>query len=282
MRSLFRYLIRNYGFFLFVILEILAMYFVFQHNNYQKVKYLNSSSAITGSVYNSFHSVIDYFELSKVNEELAAENARLRSRLQTEPGELPVAEPETPAFVPSDSTLFRFVSAKVINNSVNRPFNYITLNKGRKDGIQPDQGIISPSGIVGVVTNVSESYATGLSVLNQRWSVSAKLKKNGFLGSLIWNGDDYRFADLLEIPFHVELQTGDTLITSGYSSIFPEGVLIGTIHTFEKPEGENYYNISVQLATNFKALSYVEVVENTNKEEIEGLENLMQEDERGN
>lgn len=258
------------------------MYFVFQHNNYQKVKYLNSSSAITGSVYNSFHSVIAYFELSKVNEELAAENARLRSQLQTEASELQVAELKTPAFVPSDSTLFRFVSAKVINNSVNRPFNYITLNKGRKDGIQPDQGIISPSGIVGVVTHVSESYATGLSVLNQRWSVSAKLKKNGFLGSLIWNGDDYRFADLLEIPFHVELQTGDTLITSGYSSIFPEGVLIGTIYTFEKPEGENYYNISVQLTTNFKALSYVEVVENTNKEEIQGLENLIQEDERGN
>ena len=255
---------------------------MFNFNNYQKVMYLNSSNAITGSIYNSFNSVISYFELTKVNEELAAENAKLRSQMQTDSPRIFIQENNLPAFAPTDSTLFNFVSAKVINNSVNRPFNYITLNKGRKDGIKPDQGIISSTGIVGVITNVSESYSMGLSVLNQRWSVSAKLKKDGFLGSLLWDGEDYRFAELMEIPFHVELQMGDTVTTSGYSSIFPEGIMIGTIQAFDKPAGENYYNITVKLTTNFKALSYVEVVENLHKEEIEELENLMLENERGN
>jgi rod shape-determining protein MreC len=275
-------LIRNYGFFLFLFLEIIALFFVFSYNNYQKVKYLNSSQVITGSIYNSFNSVVSYFELARVNRELADENAKLRSRLQSDKQVTFTPEIIPPAFVPSDSTLFKFVSAKVINNSVNKPFNYITLNKGREDGIKPDQGIISASGIVGVVTNVSESYSMGLSVLNQRWGISAKLKKNGFLGSLLWDGGDYRFANLMEIPFHVGLRVGDTITTSGYSSIFPEGIMIGTIQAFDKPAGENYYNISVKLATNFKALSYVEVVENKNKEEIEGLGNIMQENEGGN
>ena len=273
---------RNYGFFLFVMLEIIALFLVFNYNNYQKVKYLNSSNSVTGSIFNTFNSVISYFELAKINQELAEENAKLRSQMQTESPGAFVVEKEIPVFVPADSALFQFVSAKVINNSVKRPFNYITLNKGRKDGIKPDQGIISASGVVGVVTNVSESYSMGLSVLNQRWSVSSKLKKNGFLGSLLWDGDDYRFAELKEIPFHVELQVGDTIITSGYSSIFPEGVLIGAIESFDKPAGKNYYDISVKLFTDFKALSYVEVIDNKNREEIKGLENLMLDNESGN
>ncbi len=282
MRNLFRYLIRNYGFFLFVFWEIVALFFVFSYNNYQKVKYLNSSSAITGSIYNSFNFVVSYFSLAKVNEGLAAENARLRSLMQLGPDKLLDSESETQHFMPTDSAFFSFIPAKVINNSVNKPFNYITLNKGRKDGVKPDQGIISASGIVGVVTKVSKSYSMGLSLLNQRWGVSAKLKKNGFLGSLIWDGGDYRFADLMEIPFHVNLQAGDTVITSGYSSIFPEGIMIGTIKAFDKPAGENYYDITVKLTTNFKALSYVEIIENKDKEEIKELEDLTGENERGN
>ncbi len=256
---------------------------MFNYNNYQKVMYLNSSSAVTGAIYNSFNSVFSYFSLAKVNEELAAENAKLRSHLKEDNEELKtIVENENTAFVSEDSALFRFVSAKVINNSVNKPFNYITLNKGRKDGIKPDQGIITSDGIVGVITDVSESYSVGLSLLNQRWSVSAKLKKNGFLGSLLWSGDDYRYAELMEIPFHVELTLGDTVTTSGYSSIFPEGIMIGTIQDFNKPSGENYYEIEVKLITNFKALSYVEVIENLHREEIKELENLTQENERGN
>jgi rod shape-determining protein MreC len=273
MRSLFRYLLRNYVLFLFIVLEIISFVLIFNYNDFQKVKYLNSSNRITASIYNSFNSVINYFELARVNTELATENAELRTVLKSQPQFKNIPDSLFSSLVGSDST-YRFVSARVINNSVNKAFNYITLNKGREDGIQPDQGIISFEGIVGVVTNVSKSYSLGLSVLNQRWGVSAKLKKSGFFGSLLWDGYDFRYANLMEIPFHVVLATGDTVVTSGYSSIFPEGIIVGTIESFEQPPGENYYDIKVKLSTNFKALSYVEVIQNLDKEEINELENI--------
>lgn len=259
---------------MFIVLEIISLILIINYNDFQKAKYLNSSNRITASIYNSFNSVVNYFELSRVNNELASENAALRTLLKSQPGFANVPDSLYSTLAGSDST-YRFISARVINNSVNKTFNYITLNKGSEDGIKPDQGIVNSEGIVGVVTNVSKSYSLGLSVLNQRWGVSAKLKKSGFFGSLLWNGNDFRYASLMEIPFHVMLANGDTIVTSGYSSIFPEGIMIGTIESFEQPSGENYYNIKVKLSTNFKTLSYVEVIQNLDRREINELEKLM-------
>lgn len=267
MRSLFRLLIKNYPFLLFLALEVISVVFIINYNSFQRASFLNSSNAVTATIYNSYTSVVQYFHLAKVNADLSAENAQLRNILDLYQD------------VPLDSTLnrskrdtsFNFISAKIINNSVNRQQNYITLNKGRKDGIKPDQGIISSNGIVGIVTNVSESYAMGLSVLNPRWSVSAKLKKSGYYGSLTWNGKDYQHVDLNEIPFHVELELGDTVVTSGYSSVFPEGIMVGTIASFTRPEGENYYTIDVLLSENLKSVAYVEVIDNTGMEELRTL-----------
>jgi len=170
MRSLFRYLLRNHAFVLFILLETLALVMVFNYNSFQRAKYLNSANRITGNIYNMYHSIARYFDLVRVNRELAEDNARLRSMVQEQPESPGITAPLS-ADTPSVQSLYRFTPAKVINNSVNRPFNYITLNKGRKHGIQPDQGIMSARGIVGVVAQVSESYAMGLSVLNPRWSV---------------------------------------------------------------------------------------------------------------
>lgn len=281
MRSLIRYLIKNHAFVLFVLLEILALTMVFSYNSFQKAKYLNSANRISGSVYNSFQSVKNYFGLTKVNRELAEENARLHMILENRNGWESFRDTLPEFFQISDST-FRFIPAQVINNSVNRPFNYITLNKGSRHGIKPDMGIVSTRGIVGVVAQVSESYAMGLSLLNRRWSVSAKLEKSGYFGSLVWQDNDYRIASLTEIPLHVEISTGDTVVTSGYSSIFPEGILVGTISNFSQPDGENYYDIEVKLAVDFKSLSYVEVIENLNREEINLLENILRDGRMGN
>lgn len=281
MRSLFRYLLKNYGFFLFILLEVISLIFVFNYNRYQKAKYLSSSNRLAASVYNSYSKSINYFRLTGINRELAEENAKLKALLQTVHGPGIVLD-SVLSETKEVGSVYRYISARVINNSVNKPFNYITLNKGRKHGIKPDQGIISSDGVVGVITDVSESYSVGLSVLNQRWSVSARLKDSGFFGSLMWDGNDYRFASLTEIPFHVPLTPGDTVVTSGFSTIFPEGVMIGTIHSFEQPEGDNYYKIRVELSSNFKTLSFVEVIENVKKTEIEQLENLTLENERGN
>lgn len=277
MRSLLRYVLKNYPFLLFLLLEVFSFILIFNYNSYQKSKYLNSSNRVTASIYNSYNSVIDYFGLAKVNQELSEENAMLKSLL----GDIPfikISPDSMVAPVSKTDSVFRFISARVINNSVNKQNNYITLNKGSKHGIKPDQGIVNSAGVVGVITNVSDSYSMGFSILNKRWGVSAKLKRSGTFGPLSWDGDDYRFANLDGIPFHVDLALGDTVVTSSYSSVFPEGIFIGTIHSFEQPQGDNYFKITVKLAVNFKALSYVEVIDNLKKEEIIKLESLRIDD----
>jgi rod shape-determining protein MreC len=277
MRGLIRYLLKNYAFLLLILLEVFSFILIFNFNSYQKVQYLNSSNKFTGTVYNTYNAVGRYFSLASVNRKLARENAMLKSLIS----DLPYVR-VTPYSVVMKAevtdSVYRFISARVINNSVDKQNNYITLNKGRKHGIKPDQGIINSEGIVGVITNVSESYSLGFSVLNKRWGASAKLKKSGTFGPLSWDGYDARFASLTGIPFHVELSVGDTVETSSYSSVFPEGIMIGTVHSLEKPAGENYYNISVMLAVNFRALSYVDVVENLKKDEIKALESKKADD----
>ncbi len=281
MRSLLRYLLKNYAFVLFLLLEGVALTLLFTYNSYQRSRYLNSSNRITGNIYDTYNSVVQYFHLTQINKNLAEENAELRTLLKNRAG---IVAADDSMFISGQETdtLYRFTPARVINNSVNRQFNYFTLNKGREDGIESDQGVISGGGIVGVVTQVSESYAVGISVLNSRWSISAMVKKSGYFGSLIWRGENYSVADLTEIPLHVDISPGDSVVTSGYSSIFPEGIMIGTIQDFSRPAGENYYNIKVELSTDFKNLSYVEVIENQDKPEIEKLENIITDDPMAN
>lgn len=277
MRSLIRYLIKNHVFVLFVLLEVLALTMVFNYNSFQRAKYLNSANHVSGKIFSVYESVRGYFGLAKINNELAQENVRLRMILENQNQN--AAGTDSLFFTLNDTaSVYRFISAKIISNSANRPYNYITLNKGSRHGIKPDMGIISAGGVVGVVSQVSPSYSMGLSVLNQRWSVSAKLKKSGFYGSLQWDGRDYKTASLTEIPLHVEISEGDTIVTSGYSSIFPEGILIGTIKRFSMSGGENYYDIEVALSVDFKSVSHVEVFENTTWNEVSEMEDILKND----
>lgn len=311
MRSLLRFLVRNYFFLLFLILEMISLTLIIRYNNYQNVKFFNSSTKIVARIYETVNSASSYFRLHQINSELAAENSRLKNRLQQIIQ--PVVPPPMNSFAyhrfsndriagdsitgntstddtlfrhpvamdrprPADSLIidsinvrYRFIPAEVINNSVNRQNNYITLNKGRKDGIRPEMGIVGPAGIVGIITNVSDNYSTGPTVLNKRWRVSAKIKNSNYFGSLTWDGLNYRIAQLNEIPFHVELAVGDTIITSGYSSVFPEGIMIGQIEDFKIDSGDNFYEIDVRLSTNFMTLTYIEVIQDKGQSEINNL-----------
>lgn len=270
MRSLFRFLLRNYFLMMFLALEAISFVLIVSFNNYQRVAFFNSSSNFAGAVYEKFSSIDDYFSLSRTNARLAADNASLRKQLQLRMSlqeQYPVNRPDTveaPAYI--------FTAAKVISNSVNKQLNYITLNKGSRHGIKPDMGIIDASGIVGVITDVSPNYSTGLSMLNRRLSVPAKITQNNYFGSLVWDGESYNTADLREIPFHIIVNVGDTVVTSGYSNVFPEGIMIGTIKKYDVESGTNFYNIKVELSTNFKTLKYVEVVQNTKRAELINLE----------
>lgn len=270
MRSLFRFLLRNYFLMMFLALEAISFSLMVNYNNYQRVTFVNSSNDLVGGIYERFSHFDDYFSLSRTNARLAAENASLRKQLQMRIAlqeKYPINRPDT-----VDAPAYYFTSAKVVSNSVNKQFNYITLNKGSRHGIKPDMGIISADGVVGVITNVSQNYSTGLSLLNKRLSVPAKITKNNQIGALVWDGEHSNTADLKEIPFHVQVNVGDTVVTSGYSSIFPEGIMIGTIAKWDVESGTNFFNIKVDLSTNFRTLKYVEVVRNTKQTELKKLE----------
>lgn len=271
MRNLIQFFVKYRVVFLFILLEAISFLFIFQFNNFHRVKFLNSSNRITGTILNQYNSSVEFLSLRKVNDDLAEENARLLIENKIMAEQLAAFEIDS-QFVNVD-TLSQILSAKVINNSTNKYNNSITINKGRKDGVVPDMGLICPEGIVGVVINASDHFSTALSVLNSRWSINAKLLNTNYFGSLRWEGNNPRIATLFEIPFHVKVNYGDTIITSGYSSIFPEGLMIGVVSEIEEVKGDNFQKLKVELSTNFSNLTYVNIVGDLLKEELKNLEN---------
>lgn len=213
---------------------------------------------------------------------LAEENIILRNALQeqflkSKPGVYRSSDSILLPKIAQDSSqnvVYRFSVARVINNSINLQHNFITINKGRRDGIKADMGVIANGNVVGLVANVSEHFSTVISLLNSRWKISAKIKRNNNFGSLSWDGKDYRRVQLNEIPYHVPVQNGDTVVTTGYSSSFPEGMMIGTISDYSIGTGSNFYRIEVMLAADFENLVIVGLVENKQLNEIKQLESL--------
>lgn len=249
-------------FLVFLLFETFALFLFFQHNTFQRSKLAAFSRNISGVYHKKTNSVIQYLSLKKANDELIKENEQLKNLLVKY---LQVATVTSPKYAHPD-TQYTYTYCKVVNNSTNKQYNYITLNKGSMHNIKPEMAVISNNGIVGIVKGVSEKYTTVLSVLNRKFKTSAKIKKNGYYGSLEWQGHNYKQAVLKEIPHHVDISVGDTIITSGYSAIFPEGILIGFASDFELVEG-NFYQIKVNLSTDFKNLSYVYVIENKLKDD---------------
>jgi len=214
----------------------------------------------------------DYFSLHQENRKLAEENSMLYNNLKSSYSINNLNEGKK-----EDSLAQRkyfYQSTRVINNTVNKQYNYITLDMGSEAGIEPDMAVISTDGIVGVVKSVSTNYSSVLSLLNLDFTVSAKIKKNGYFGPLTWSGSSSYYATLVDIPHHVKISEGDTIITSGFGGVFPEGYLIGTINDF-RLKGGNYYEIKVRLSNDFRKLNYVQVIRNYAKTEIDSLENVV-------
>ena len=275
MRNLIKFILKNHFGILFIALEFVAFILLIRNNDYQKAGTLNFIQKIDGRVHQKSMRYRKYLHLQEENERLVNENLRLRRAISNIDYEL-----LRPGNLGLDTSLmkrFDFLPAKVINNSTNKQYNYITLNVGEKDGVLPGMGVISPDGVVGVVKSISANYARVISVINRDFGLSARIKSsrpgtsNAF-GPVTWEGENYRRVNLHEIPFHIELQEGDTIVTSGYSTIFPENITLGFIHDFEL-EGANYYNIEVDLVTDMKRLLNVYVIKNKIRTEIENLEN---------
>ncbi|MGV3504425.1 MAG: rod shape-determining protein MreC [Adhaeribacter sp.] len=290
MRNLFAFIFRYRGFLVFLLLEIFCGYLIVQNNNYQGAAFYNSANMYAGRVLEFQSEVSDYFRLIEVNRALVDENRRLQEslsavmtsgKLEQRPG-----APDSTYRVKPDSAMlarqrldttglvrnFRFIPGKVIKNSIRLVNNHLLLNIGEADGVKPGMGVVSSSGVIGQVKTTSAHYATVTSLLHSRTSMSAKIKRTNTLGTIKWDGSDYLRANLDFIPRHIQVRKGDTVMTSGYNAIFPEGVMIGRITSVAKESDQSFYTIRVRLAPDFANLSYVYVIQNTGGPERQALE----------
>lgn len=270
MRLLFLLLWRNNFTLLFVILQSFCIFLLVQNNKFQHASVLNATNEGVAKVMEGVSYVTDYIHLRDNNLILANENATLRNALKQS------------QFV-NDSTvvtirdtiskqLYSYTTAKVVNNSVSMRNNYLTLNKGSLDGIKPLNGVITASGVIGTVQQVSDHYCTVMSLLHTKSKLSAKLKKSNFFGSLVWDGENPREVLLKEIDKTVPVQKGDTVVTTGFSKRFPENVMIGVVSEARLNPGSNFHSIKVRLSTRFDNLSYVYIVQNLMRDEQQALE----------
>lgn len=260
---------RFYFSLLFIALEILSLAFVFSNNYYHEAGYFNSSNKIAGGIYSAYSGVTSYFHLRVVNQRLAEENSNL---LNTMAAIRDTAAHKKIAVTNPFGQQYHFIPAEVIDNSTNLPDNYLTLHAGANDGIDEGMGVISPAGVVGIVLKVSAHYSVVMSLLHQKTMVSAMFKKSGTFGTLSWGDNkDYRFASLTQIPMSEKIKPGDTIITSGFSTTFPKGIMVGTVADFKALPELYFYNIRVKLSTDFKNLRYVYVVSDIDKIEKDTL-----------
>lgn len=273
MRNLIFFISKYYVFFLFFGLEIFSFVVLYRFNRFQKASFINYTTGVTSSFYNAVNNTQQYFSLRRINDSLQIENAKLRSQLLTSyyQNNLTVNHINDTIY----KQQYEYIPAGVVNNSVTKRNNYITLNRGSNHGITPQMGVISESGIVGIVMSVSPNYSTVLSLLNNNCKISAKVKKNGAFGSLVWDGDDPSIARLLDVNKHVPVATNDLVITSNYSTIFPEGIPIGKIYAHSLDAGDNFHTIKVELFTDFSTVSTVYVIRNLFKEEQQQLEGTI-------
>lgn len=274
MGQLLSFLYRFRAFFIFLLFELICIWLIVRHNDYQRSSFANATSYIVGAVNETSDNITDYFTLRKVNKELAAENARLRSLvLSQEP--LPtdslstlILETDT-----TDSVHYQLIPAEVVRNSIRNTNNFFMLNKGSKDGIKAGMGVINSAGVVGKIRGVSENYSEGISLLNTRNPISAKHLRSGRMGTVLWTGTNPSVAQLQFITPEVEVMPGDSVVTSSYNSIFPKDVMIGTVLSSEPDKNNTYLNISIDLEVAFGSLSYVYVVQNIYKQEQDSLIN---------
>ena len=274
MRKLIQFLINNVFFIIFLVLQLFSVALIVNFNNFQKSIYLNSSNTLVGGMHNIANLTTEYFGLREKNENLSEENAALLNRiffLESHLEQNERIQTDTTSVTPDKD--YHFLSAKVINNSTHKGKNYMTLNKGAKDGVKPDMGVISDQGIAGIVSAVSEHFSLVISVLNPIIEFSSKFKKNDFEGYIAWDGGDYRYVKMTGIPEHVAVAVGDTIVTTGYIDGLPADIQVGVVEAFEQVDRNPNLDIKVRLFTDFKVLSHVKIINYHHREEQAKLEN---------
>ncbi|MCM1051870.1 MAG: rod shape-determining protein MreC [Paenibacillus sp.] len=279
MSELLKFLVRYSSWFLFILYLIAGSVLLFSGNPFQHHVYLTSANELSSGLYRATNSVSSYFFLKEINEDLQRRNSDLELEIYRlndvirDYREQAMADTMT---VDSALTRYHFIIAHVINNSINRAHNYITIEKGRLDGVEPEMGVMDQNGIVGIVNVVGDHTARLISVLNPYLRLSCKVKGHDQVGSLVWDGQDPSEAVLEELPKHSEFTPGDTIVTSGYSSVFPEGVPVGTVLSSTRDMEDNFYTLRVKLFTDFSTLSTVRVIRDNMRDELATVEKELE------
>lgn len=276
MRNLINFLLKYNYWFLFVILEVASFVLLFRFNNYQQSVYFTSANTVVGAVYEVSGGISSYFHLKSVNEDLLDRNMLLEEQINNLEKALKERQLDSIAvnsirkMPQKDYQLFK---ARVIKNSLNLADNYITLDKGSSSGIHSEMGVVDGNGIVGIVYETSPSYSVVISVLNSKSNICCKIVGSDYFGYLKWEHGDSRYAYLKDLPRHAEFNLGDTVVTSGFSTVFPEGIMVGTVDDMSDSHDGLSYLLKIKLATDFGKLSDVRVIARNGQQEQKELEN---------
>ena len=273
MQNLFQFFARYGSAILFIALEVLCFALIVRYNSGQKEIFINSGNFYSGVLLENYSKITHFYRLSGIADSMANENARLRAELRFA---------TIDASFRHDSlidTVYRqrysFISAQVVSNSVNQIDNFITINKGSDFGVKPGMGVINNAGVVGIVRQTSRNYATVASLLGSQTKISAAIKRNGYFGSLVWDNTSTEYVYLTDIPKHADILKGDSVITSGYSTTFPRGIYIGRVENVGFDPGSSFYDLKVNLTTDFNNLTYVYVILDKTKPQLDSLNNAI-------
>ncbi|MFM2368896.1 MAG: hypothetical protein RL619_1196 [Bacteroidota bacterium] len=268
MQQIFNFIFKNSNRLLFLLLLGISLLLTIQSHSFHRSKIISSANFLSGGVYEKINSVNEYLNLKTQNEALALENAELKSLLFNRKDTTAIQKLDSLKGVKPED----IIVSKVINNSYNVYENYLTLNSGELQGIKPDMGVINSLGIIGIVDNTSQHYATVVSILNKKSQINAKIKKSNHFGSLVWNGKSTGFVQLIDVPRLAAIRKGDTIVTGGQSVIFPENINIGTIAKIYIDNQTNYYTLDIKLFNDMTNLGHVYIIKSKNRDELINLE----------
>lgn len=274
MRNLLHFFIKHSAWFMFLVYLILSLVLLFHNNPYQQSVYLTSANSVTAATYEALSTVTSYFHLKDINEDLQERNAFLEMEMVTLRAKIKDLQLQLP-----DSTMplptqqhFDFVTARVISNSISQPNNFITINRGSDQGIEAEMGVVDQNGVVGIVNVVGKNASRIISLLNPNMRLSCKLKNSEYFGSMVWDGISPQYAIFEDLPKHMTFEKGDTVVTSGYSAVFPEGLIVGIVEGRARGDKENFEALKVRLTTNFSQLDAVRVITNDMSAQLRELE----------
>ena len=272
MRNIFLFIRRYFNFLLFLILQGLCLFLVFNYNRFHNAVFMDIANEVTGKVYKQYNNVEYYFQLKRTNDSLVKANERLYNKLKQDFEMADTVNKIAIDTIRVDSLekyrKYQYMEAKVVGNSVSLPYNYIQVHRGSAQGLQKDMGVINVNNaVVGTVIDVSPNYAIVMSMLHRQSSISAKLKKTGEVGNIIWDEKKPNIVLLKDIGKNAKVSKGDSVITSGFSEKFPAGLLIGTIDQIVEDKSSNVYTLKVKTAANFYTLEFVHIINNLQKQE---------------